>query len=321
MRAPAFWHTDGAAAHLLAPLAIAYTAAGHLRRRLTTPYRPSVPVVCVGNVVAGGAGKTPVALALGAALAQSGRRVCFLSRGYGGTARGPLRVDPETHHAALVGDEPLLLAAVAPTWIARDRAAGARAIEAAGGEVIVMDDGLQNPAVARSLSFLVVDGGYGFGNGRVMPAGPLREPVADALARADRVVLLGDDETGAAGRTGRVPVLHGRLTPAGAAAGLRGTRVYGFAGIGRPGKFFATLAEIGAEVAGARGFPDHHRYTPDEIMAVCEAAMALGARPVTTAKDHVRLPPAARAMIGRVDVAVAWREPDVVAALLESLWP
>ncbi len=174
MRAPEFWQSDGALARLLAPLGAAYGLAGRLRRARARPAACGVPVVCIGNLVAGGAGKTPVALAVAGRLQDQGRAVQLLTRGYGGRARGPLRVEPGRQGAAEVGDEALLLAARAPTWVARDRAAGAAAAVAAGAEVLVMDDGFQNPALAKDLSLLVVDGASGFGNGRVMPAGPAR---------------------------------------------------------------------------------------------------------------------------------------------------
>jgi tetraacyldisaccharide 4'-kinase len=192
VRAPEFWTEDGALARTLAPLAAAYAGAGCLRRALARPVAVSVPVVCVGNLVTGGAGKTPVVLALLGALRQRGETPHALTRGYGGREAGPLRVDPARHDAARVGDEALLLARAAPTWVARDRPAGAKAAVAAGASLVVMDDGFQNPSLQKDLSILVVDGRYGFGNGRVVPAGPLREPLAWGLARADAVVVVGE---------------------------------------------------------------------------------------------------------------------------------
>lgn len=310
MRAPEFWARDGILPALLSPLAGLYAMAGDWRRAATRPYRAAVPVICAGGVTAGGAGKTPVALALARRLVGRGRRVHLLSRGHGGSATGPLAVDPRRHDAATVGDEPLLLAAAAPCWVARNRAAGARAAVAAGADIIVMDDGLQNPTLFKDLSLLVVDGEQGFGNGRVMPAGPLREPVERALPRADAAVLIGEDRAGVAGRVGATPLLRARLVAE--AADLTGRRVLAFAGIARPAKFFAALAALGAEVAAAEAFPDHHRYTGDELSRLFAAAERLGALPVTTEKDAVRLPPAAR---GRVRVVVARLDWDDAAAL------
>ena len=320
MRPPEFWQHDGGAGRLLAPLGAVYAAAGRWRRRHQAPFDPGVPVVCVGNVTAGGTGKTPAALALAALLAEGGRRVAFVSRGHGGRERGPLSVDPARHDAAAVGDEPLLLAARAPTWIARDRAAGARAAAAAGADVIVLDDGHQNASLVKRLSLLVVDAGYGIGNGRVHPAGPLREPWQEGLERADALLLVGpaDGEPPAPlpALPADLPVLRARLEPLPDAMALAGQRVLAFAGIGRPAKFFATLRGLGAEIAAAHAFADHHRFAPERIMALVEEAHALGAVPVTTEKDHVRLPAEARAMVRPVRVELVFRAPDRVAGLL-----
>lgn len=320
MKAPAFWQRPGGLAALLAPASLLWSAAGRLRRALTTPYQPSVPLIAVGNPVAGGAGKTPVVLALAVELARMGRSVGLLSRGHGGQERGPLQVDPDRHTAAEVGDEPLLLARAAPTVIARDRAAGARTLEALGIDVIVMDDGLQNPAIRPSTALLVVDGGFGFGNGRVMPAGPLREPLADALARVDAVVVVGADTTGVAEPlVGTRPIHHARLEPVPGTERLAGRRLLAFAGIGRPAKFFDTLQELGATLVDGVAFADHHRFTELEIMALVDRAQALDATPITTEKDAVRLPPGARAMVETLPVALVWRDPVPITAWLERV--
>jgi tetraacyldisaccharide 4'-kinase len=319
MRTPAFWYRPpGIAARLLAPVGAVWDAVGRRRLAAGRPAAVGVPVVCVGNLVAGGAGKTPVALALAAALAGHG--VQFLTRGYGGSEAGPLRVDPDRHDWTLVGDEALLLASHAPTWVARDRVAGARAAAADGAGIVVMDDGFQNPGLAKDLSLLVVDGAAGFGNGRLIPAGPLRERIEAGLARADAVVVLGDDRAGVAARLpAGLPRLAARLEPSPESRQLRGVRVLPFAGIGRPEKFFATCAGLGAAVVGTAAFPDHHPYRPEEIMAVVERAAALGAVPVTTAKDFVRLPADARPMVRVVSVSVAWADPGALALLLDRL--
>ncbi|MFQ5955576.1 MAG: tetraacyldisaccharide 4'-kinase [Kiloniellales bacterium] len=320
MRSPEFWTRDGLASSLLAPLSLAWEAAAFVRRALTRRIKAPVPVICVGNLVAGGAGKTPVALSLGAELIRRGRRVHFLARGYGGREAGPLRIDRRRHRARDVGDEALLLAALAPTWVARNRPAGARAAAAAGADIVVMDDGFQAPALIKDLALLVVDGGYGFGNRRVLPAGPLREKLRPGLARADAVVLIGPDTTHVASLLDpRPPLWRARLVPGPEADRLIGRRVIAFAGIGRPAKFYATLAEVGAQVIGCRDFPDHHRYTPDEVMVLCEAAAAADAVPVTTAKDWVRLPAEARPMVEALTVSVEWEDPGALQALLQSV--
>lgn len=335
MRAPAFWsRPPGVASRLLAPAGAVYAAATAARLHRSVPVRMAVPVISVGNLVAGGTGKTPVVLDLLARLGAAGVRAQALTRGYRGRLAGPVRVDLAAHDAGAVGDEALLLAARAPTWVARDRRLGARAAVADGAAALVLDDAHQSPGLVKDLALVVVDGEVGFGNGAVVPAGPLREPVSVGLARADAVAVLGDDRAGvgttlaAAGWGGR-PVWPARLVPdrvvvgaADDAAGdrpagwLEGRDVLAFAGIGRPEKFFQTLVDLGARVVAHSGFPDHHRYRPDEVMAVVEDAVRRGARPVTTAKDWVRLPAAARAMVSVVTVRIAWDAPgEVVSAL------
>ena len=315
LKAPLFWSRGGVLPHLLSPLAAAYDLVGRMHRRLATPHRLSRPVICVGNLTLGGAGKTPVVLALLALMAERGTVAHVVSRGYGGRESGPLRVDPEKHDAAAVGDEPLLLARAAPTWIARDRVAGARAAVAAGAELVVLDDGFQNPSLVKDLSLLVVDGSFGFGNGRVFPAGPLRESIDRGLARSDATLLLGDDTEGLSARLNRFgPVFSANLVPRGAE--LAGRRVFAFAGIGRPDKFFISLEQLGAEVAGRRAFADHHPYTSTEIETVMADAAALGAIPVTTEKDAVRLPTQAQTKVTILAVTVRWRDQKVLEDLL-----
>ncbi len=326
MRAPEFWAADGAgmASTALLPLAWAYGLAVRARFAAGHPWRAPVPVLCVGNMVAGGAGKTPVALSLGGRLKGLGVAVHFLTRGYGGGAAGPLRVDAQRHAAEEVGDEALLLAGAAPTWVARDRAAGARAAAAAGAGAIVMDDGFQNPALAKDVSLLVVDAAYGFGNGRLMPAGPLREPLAAGLARADAMVVIGPDGADAARRMAApsgagLPLLEARTVPGPGAAGLAGKRVLAFAGIARPEKFFRTLRSLDCELVAARAFPDHHAYSARDIESLRRAAAEAGAVPVTTAKDAVRLTPEARRGIEVLTITVRWEDEAALDAVLEPL--
>jgi tetraacyldisaccharide 4'-kinase len=320
MRAPEFWAHDTLPGRLLAPLGEAYGMAGRLRRWLLRPVRAGVPVICVGNLVAGGAGKTPVVMALAAHLIARGRRPHLLTRGYGGRLRGPLRVDPARHDAAAVGDEALLLAEIAPTWCARDRVAGARAAVAAGADLLVMDDGFQNPSLHQDLALLVVDGSFGFGNRRLLPAGPMRERLASGLARASAVVQLGDDELGLDALLPQgVPWLRARLCAGPDAPDLRGRRVVAFAGIGRPEKFFRSLADAGALLVGRHGFADHHPYRRREILALLAEAAAKEALCVTTAKDRVRVPADLRAPITILPATVSWQDPAALAHVLDRL--
>jgi tetraacyldisaccharide 4'-kinase len=316
---PEFWDRGGPLPALLAPLGWAYGAAGRLRRALARPWRAPVPVLCVGNLVAGGAGKTPVAIDLAWRLRARGEQPHLLSRGYGGALAGPLAVDPARHGFREVGDEAILLARAAPAWVARDRAAGARAAVAAGATVIVLDDGFQNPSLVQDLKLLVVDAAYGFGNGYLLPAGPLREPAAPGLARADAIVVMGHGESNIMRLTGGPPALRAHLVLRSGAAPLRGARVVAFAGIGRPRKFFEFLERLGAELAGRHAFADHQPYDLAALRPVLAEAERAGALLVTTEKDWIRVPADLRDRITPVPVEVSWNSPSIVEALLDKL--
>jgi tetraacyldisaccharide 4'-kinase len=293
MREPAFWwRTPGLLAAALAPLGALYGAiAAH--RMARRGQRARVPVICIGNLTLGGSGKTPAAIAVARMLQAAGERPAFLTRGYGGQLAGPVAVSTE-HTAADVGDEPLLLARVAPTVVARDRVAGAAAAPA-DTTVIVMDDGLQNPSLAKNLAVVVLDGPRGIGNRKIFPAGPLRAPLAAQLARCHALLVVGDagasakDIIAAAHHRGRA-VLTGRLVPdATAIAQLRGRNVLAFAGIGDPDKFYATLRAAGIAVAEQRRFADHHVFTTADAADLIARAEAGAFTLVTTEKDHARM--------------------------------
>jgi tetraacyldisaccharide 4'-kinase len=292
MRAPAFWWQPGTGS-LLGPLAAIYGAVA--ARQMQLPGRGvGVPVICLGNLTVGGGGKTPAALAVGRLLLAAHTQPFFLSRGYGGRLSGPVRVDPAIHSAADVGDEPLLLARLAPTIVARDRLAGAEAARRGGANVIVMDDGFQNPALAKDLAILVVDGRRGIGNGRVIPGGPLRAPLEPQMTRAQALLVVGDRAGAAAALTEiarghGIAVFHGRLEPDGRVlAALADRKVLAFAGIADPDKFFATIAESGIAVAERANFPDHHCYTAADAQTLIARADAGNLVLLTTEKDHAR---------------------------------
>jgi tetraacyldisaccharide 4'-kinase len=292
MREPAFWWQPGAGS-FLDPFARLYGVAAALRLN-RSGRGVGVPVICLGNLTVGGAGKTPAALAVARLLLAAHERPFFLSRGYGGRLRGPVRVNPAHHSAADVGDEPLLLARLAPTIVARNRIEGAMAAVFAGAGVIVMDDGFQNPSLAKDLAILVVDGRRGIGNGRIIPAGPLRAPLETQIAHAHGLIIVGApagaEPVAAVARRRGAAIFHGRLVPdRNVLLALKGRRVLAFAGIGDPHKFFATLSEAGLEVAERAGFPDHHRYTAAEAQALVGRAEAANLVLLTTEKDAARL--------------------------------
>jgi tetraacyldisaccharide 4'-kinase len=296
---PRWWYEAGGTwkASLLSPIAAIVGAIARRRILNAKPYRSPLPVICVGNFTAGGSGKTPLALLLANIIAAEGREPWFLSRGYGGKLEGPLRVDPEHHSAGDVGDEPLLLARAFPAVIARDRRQGAKMIEAmaSANAVIIMDDGLQNPALAKELSIAVVDAKRGFGNGRVIPAGPLRAPLAVQAPLVQLVMLMSGaaDADNPAVRMIRklteVPIIAARTQADETAARFRGRRVVAFAGIANPERFFSTLEQTGANIVAKRAFADHHPFSEAEARGLLDDAERLGAMLVTTEKDHARI--------------------------------
>jgi tetraacyldisaccharide 4'-kinase len=295
LEAPSWWYQPrwSVQAVLASPIALVFGLAMPVRFALARAYRSALPVVCIGNFTAGGAGKTPLAIAVAGMLQDMGASPAFLSRGYGGSLAGPHLVHPERDHAGLVGDEPLLLARHAPTVIARDRRAGARFIEAQGAGVIVMDDGFQNPGLEKDVALIAVDAAVGIGNGGMIPAGPLRGPLEFQVRRASAVMLIGDGDAGErlARQIGSAaPVLRARIEPDADVSALHGTPVVAFCAIGRPDKFFDILRASGLDVARTFRFPDHHVFTNEDATRLMEAARESGARLLTTQKDWLRMP-------------------------------
>lgn len=328
MRPPAFWDTDAPRGSarltraLLSPLGAIYHALTQRRIARTEPERAPIPVICVGNITLGGTGKTPVSRALLSMLEDHGRKPAALSRGWKGRLDGPVRVDPHSHSAREVGDEPLLLASRHAAFISKDRPAGARAIAEAGFDCVVMDDGHQNPSLHKDLSLVVVDGETGWGAEKVFPAGPLRERVETGLARADAVIVMmpGPEFEPDYERLKladlEMPVFTAWLAPDGPPPG---GPLLAFAGIGRPQKFYDGLKAAGGEIAEVASFPDHHAYSGRDLAGLADLAAAHRAKLVTTEKDWVRLPDEWRAKIPAWPVSARFSSPERMADLLRQV--
>ncbi len=318
MRAPEFWRTDNVLARLLEPVGQIVGALTTRRVARAKPLRVDVPVICVGNLTVGGAGKTPIAAAIAAKLRNYGKTPAILIRGYGGRLKRPVKVDASLHTFEDVGDEALLHAMASPVWVARNRSLGALDAVKDGADVLIMDDGHQHTSLAKDLSLVVIDGNTGFGNGRITPAGPLREPAEGGLARAQAAVLVGGDPHSlASGLAKHVEVLRAHMVAGPERCQLQGQKVVAFAGIGDPEKFFHTLCAIGAQVIAFHPFGDHYGYADADIQSILDEAFSINALPVTTMKDAVRLSPDQRQQVNVLSVGVEWETPAALDRLLD----
>ena len=310
MKAPAFWDKNGIKPKLLAPAACVYSLVTQQRMK-NIGYKSKLPVICVGNLVAGGAGKTPTAIKLGKMIQTSGKKINFLASGYNGKINIVAKVVENDPHK--YGDEAVVLSAVAPTWIGKDRAEAAQLAEMDGAEVLVLDDGYQNPTLQKDFSVVVVDAEYGFGNGKVIPAGPLRETVEDGLARADAILIIGDGKPSLP-KT-KIPIFKAKVEISFPEV-LKEERIVPFCGLARPEKFFNSLKKAGLDLADEISFPDHHPYLESDIKAVLGIASKFGAVVVTTEKDFVKLPQKIKMLVHIVKMDLVIENEDKLKTLM-----
>ena len=314
MKTPKYWQSNSLISKLLQPVGWIYGALTQLRLKIYQTPKASVPVVCVGNITAGGTGKTPVAISLAKILETEMFHPFFVTRGYGGKLQNVV-VNLKKHSAQEVGDEPLLLAKQAPVVVNANRYEGAKLAIKEGADIIIMDDGFQNPSLHKDLSFLVFDGNYGIGNGKIIPAGPLRETLSDGIKRADALIILGSDKHHLAERT-KLPVFFAHTEPM--QTTISHQRIVAFAGIGHPQKFYHTLSMQGFEVVKTIDFPDHHFYGKDELENIIKIAQQLNAEIYTTGKDFVKIPLSMHKYINVLEIAVVWDEPEKLTTFINE---
>ncbi len=313
MKTPIHWKSKNLISLILYPLGCLYGLATALRLKLYTPEKVSSKVICIGNLTAGGTGKTPTAVAVAELLQQHGHKPYFITRGYGGTLQNVI-VDAGRHTAREVGDEPLLLARQAPVVVNKNRYQAALKAEKNGADFIIMDDGFQNPLLYKDLSLIVVDGGFGFGNEFCIPAGPLREFLPQGLTRASALAIIGEDRFNLTRRYPRKPVFRGKMVPVSPPDSRK--NIVAFAGIGRPEKFYQSLKELGFNLLLTYDFPDHHFYEEKELLQLISTAQSLNAELYTTAKDFVKIPSVLQKNFKVLEIKIVWSEPEKLADFL-----
>ncbi len=319
MRTPNHWQNNNVLSRLLMPFGWIYFQLSLWRHKIARSVDIGVPVICVGNIVAGGAGKTPTVMYLGKLLSKR-LKVAFLTRGYGGAFSGPIKVNPHKHTFQDVGDEALLLSKIAPTWVSKNRLDGGLAAKMDGAQIILMDDGFQNPTIGKTFSILVFDGPYGVGNNQLIPSGPLRETLGRGMSRADAVVIIGEDLHDLQSKIPEnIPLFSVTTSPIISKKLKVAKSVIGFAGIGRPRKFLETLKTLNVEIQDFVPFPDHHKFRNSEIEDLIRRASETGAQLVTTTKDFVRLPPNTKNSVIAMDIELNWANQNRIKALLEQV--
>ena len=315
MKTPSFWKNKNLLSTLLCPFGCIYATITAQRLKFIKPRNVNVPVICIGNLTAGGTGKTPTALSIAKIIRQFGKNPYFVSRGYGGNLSGII-VDPKIHTAQQVGDEPLLLSRYAPVSINFERFLAAQKAVENGADIIIMDDGFQNPTLHKDISFLVFDGGFGVGNGYPLPAGPLRESLLSGIKRADAAIIIGDDQTGLRAQLGNIPIFEGRMKPLPLANTT--TPAIAFAGIGRPEKFYNSLRECNVNIIKTIDFPDHHSYSESELQNLVDIAWQKDAQLVTTSKDFVKIPEKMRHHFNVLEIEIEWKNQEALSQFLRD---
>ena len=320
MQTPKFWEKNNIFSLILIPLSFSYEFLYKLRNLITKPKQLNIPVVCIGNITVGGAGKTPTAMTVAKYFISKGLQPHFLSRGYGRKLKGTIKVN--NHHSSLmVGDEPILLSKIAPTWVCDNKLDGAKEAQRNGADILIMDDGFQNPTIYKNLSFLVIDEGFGFGNNKIFPAGPLRERATEAIKRADGIIVIKspDGEKKDFIDYSTKPTIYANLIPSQESALFKNNKITAFCGIGRPEKFYSSIKSIGAEIVSKHSFSDHHHYTPEELMKIIEDSSFNQSIPVTTEKDWIRLPKEAKKMINYFKVDLVFTNSNTICRMLDSI--
>ena len=307
MKTPSYWKDLNLLSILLLPLGWAYTSATKLNIWLHTPKEVNKTVICIGNITAGGTGKTPVSAGITQILQQLGKKPYIISRGYGGKLHGVI-VNPHKHHAEDVGDEPLLLSKYAPVVVNPNRYEGAKLAIANGADIIVMDDGFQNQSLKKDLSFLVFDGEFGCGNGLGIPSGPLRESLSSGIKRAQAAIIIGEDKHNLAQKLPPLPLFKGKIMPL--MPKIENKNVIAFAGIGRPKKFYNSLRQCGFNIKESINFPDHHYYTQSELNTLIKKAEKNQCVLFTTSKDMVKIPEIIHNKFNTLDIYIQWEDEE-----------
>ena len=315
MKTPTHWQNKNLLSYALLPLGFIYSQATALRLKIKKSKSVNIPVICVGNLTAGGTGKTPTAIAIADIIQKLGQKPFFVSRGYGGSLSGVI-VDNQKHTPKQVGDEPLLLSQKAGVSVNADRYAAAQKAIANGGEVIIMDDGFQNPSLKKDLSFLVFDGGSGIGNAFPLPAGPLRENFAEGIKRADAAIIIGEDKTNLRAKIKNLPVFNAKICSQ--SPQLKNKSVIAFAGIGRPQKFYDSLRQEKVKILQTIDFPDHHFYSEDELQNLLKIAKEKDAELITTSKDWVKIPPRLQPHFKVLEIYIEWENSQALTDFIQK---